>query len=175
VPLAAAGVCRPTTRVAAGDGKRKRGREGARHGLRTVEMPPLYASSLACGHSRSAARVLHTPTAATMVKQYNMYNVQAAEFWKKRCDKETMAHAPYFDAASSVADDDDRSDLYSQISRGPSQLSVASTNTRNKVRDDVARAPMHTAIASRCPTPPPSPPPPPPSPPSIALCAAFCC
>lgn len=97
-----------------------------------------------------------------MSRQYNMYNVQLSEFWKQRCDKETMHNSPNF----SFEDEGAYSDLVSEApSRVTSQMSVASTATRNRVR-------------SRPRTPPPNPAPcrrsltlPAPDPPRAALSA----
>ena len=70
-------------------------------------------------------------------RQYDMYNVQAAETWKKRCEKETFYNAPYAflpdaasqpdDDAASVASDSVRSSVSMQAS------SVADTATQQKV------------------------------------------
>jgi hypothetical protein len=63
-----------------------------------------------------------------MSRQYNMYNVQLSEFWKQRCDKETMHNAPY------LFDGDSEDVTSTAPSRAPSQLSTTSTATREKVR-----------------------------------------
>ena len=67
-----------------------------------------------------------------MSRQYNMYNVQLSEFWKQRVGKETMHNAP-----NMFGDEDYPDDLVSEApSRASgysrSQVSVASTATRQK-------------------------------------------
>jgi len=64
-----------------------------------------------------------------MSRQYNMYNVQLSEFWKQRCDKETMHNAPY------LFDGDSEDVTSTAPSRAPSQLSTTSTATREKIEE----------------------------------------
>ena len=69
-----------------------------------------------------------------MSRQYNMYNVQLSEFWKQRVGKESMHNAPYMFALGE-GEEGDYSDLVSEAPsrRSQSQMSVASTATRNRV------------------------------------------
>ena len=78
----------------------------------------------------AANRLLGRPSAAAgaMSRQYNMYNVQLSEFWKQRCNLESIHNAPYI-----REDDDDAASERSYASQAQA-TDITQTSASSKLK-----------------------------------------